>query len=417
MASVTRTRNGSTQSSREAKLDEVTSLLETLRVDLSEQTLQPAERKKRLEQVKIYGRKVENAGPIFTKEEDNSDDEFLISRILFLLTYDTDLNFETLIDDCQLAQSINQNIARHSKVYSKKSSRNTKPSAHDDMALSETLKLVFNITHFYPDRSGDFDPSIPEILRILCRHRVPNPPLHQPINYLINAVMNLDLEDQKSPMFPKMDQKTNVEHLINILDASVRTYSETELDQLAAPLITLLRRIFEFGPDSVKRYMQWLLLPSDEERDKPMGRSDTLASRLLRLSTSAMAPNVRESISSLMFEMSGKDASQFVHNVGYGFASGFLMTHNLPIPAHAEQAWSTATATDSDGREVPINPITGQRRDREPVDAGPEMTEEEKEREAERLMVLFERLKRTGVMNVRNPVEQAVEEGRFEELD
>ena len=67
------------------------------------------------------------------------------------------------------------------------------------------------------------------------------------------------------------------------------------------------------------------------------------------------------------------------------------------------------------GRE--INPITGQMKDMEPRDNGPEMTDEEKEREAERLFVLFERLKATGVMEVVNPVEQAAREGRFEEVE
>ncbi|KAL1839804.1 hypothetical protein VTK73DRAFT_3914 [Phialemonium thermophilum] len=45
------------------------------------------------------------------------------------------------------------------------------------------------------------------------------------------------------------------------------------------------------------------------------------------------------------------------------------------------------------------------------------MTDEEKEREAERLFVLFERLKKTGVVDVQNPVEQAFREGRVQELD
>lgn len=150
--------------------------------------------------------------------------------------------------------------------------------------------------------------------------------------------------------------------------------------------------------------MQTLLLPSNEERAQPLGRSETLAAYLLRLSTSPVAPNLRESISSLMFELSDKDATSFVRNVGYGFASGFLMQHdltqNLPMPANAIEGWSTGEngedgesiadrVTNVDGQE--INPVTGQRRDMEPVDNGPEMTDEEKEREAERLFVLFER--------------------------
>lgn len=79
-----------------------------------------------------------------------------------------------------------------------------------------------------------------------------------------------------------------------------------------------------------------------------------------------------------------------------------------------------------------VNPITGQRLDMEPKLHVPEMTHEEKEREAERLFVLFERsvlasshlfllmfprLRATGVIDVENPVAQAVREGRFEEVD
>ena len=147
--------------------------------------------------------------------------------------------------------------------------------------------------------------------------------------------------------------------------------------------------------------MKALLLPSNEERAQPLGRSDTLAAWLLRLSTSPVAPNVRESTSSLMFELSDKDATSFVRNVGYGFASGFLMTHDLPVPENALEAWSTGGSGES-GLEDPgervtnvngkeINPVTGQRRDMEPAAPGPEMTGAEKEREAEKLFVLFER--------------------------
>lgn len=96
------------------------------------------------------------------------------------------------------------------------------------------------------------------------------------------------------------------------------------------------------------------------------------------------------------------------------------MTHNLPVPDNALNGENGSEdlggrLTTIDGKE--INPITGQRRDMEPEDPGPEMTDEEKETEAERLFVLFERLKATGVVNVVNPVEHALQEGRFEEVD
>ncbi|KAK8432252.1 guanine nucleotide exchange factor [Phyllosticta citricarpa] len=480
------------------KREEVSSLMKSLRDDLDKNNLLPHQRNAALEQVKIYGRNVQDADPIFAPEGietlarhgfsnsspqtsrealrclanalllkpatrqvfvdkgfaenaaeklkvgrspqpqlkllgvaepaqcDNADDEFLASRILFLLTYDTNLNFDDLMKNNQLGDAIMQNVGRHSKRY--KASKKGGPTAQmEDMALSETLKLIFNLTHYYPDYNDTFSKCVPDLLKILHQAPIPNPPLQAPVNYLINALLNLDLEDKKSknwgssPVFPKFDQKCNVERLINILDRSIVAYPETELDQLAAPLVTLLRRIYEFAPESVKKYMQWLLLPTEDERSKPLGKSDTLSSRLLNLSTAAMCPNLRGSISAMLFELSDKDASTFVHNVGYGFASGFLLSHNIAIPENAMEAFSNQGQHEEDGqdetsRSSTVNPITGQRYEDEEPSTEPGMTMEEKEREAERLFVLFERLKATGVVDIKNPVEDAIQSGRIQEL-
>lgn len=73
---------------------------------------------------------------------------------------------------------------------------------------------------------------------------------------------------------------------------------------------------------------------------------------------------------------------------------------------------------DDNGSED-INPITGQYVSEEKVPDLKDMTDEEKEREAERLFVLFERLKKTGIVDVENPIAKAMREsyGRFEEVD
>ena len=302
------------------------------------------------------------------------------------------------------------------------------PSSLGWAPLIETLKLLFNLTSFYPHRIPTFDRTISPILKILNSIQLQTPVLQSPTVQLINALLNLDLlgkeaedfeRDKSSSFFPNLDPSTNVSRLITILDSAVRNSKEEVLESTAVPLITLLRRTYDLAPSFIKTHMQSTLLPSNEERAQPLGKSNTLASCLLRLSTSAVAPNVREGISSLLFEMSGKDATTFVRNVGYGFAAGFLMTHNLPVPDSALKVDGSedpgGRLTNVDGKEV--NPVTGQRRDMEPEDPGPEMTDEEKEREAEKLFVLFEKLKATGVVNVVNPVEQALQEGRFEEVD
>ena len=168
--------------------------------------------------------------------------------------------------------------------------------------------------------------------------------------------------------------------------------------------------------------MRSIMLPSDEDRNTPLGRTETFSSYLLRLSLAGGAPQIRDSIQNLLFELSDKDAEKFVQNVGYGFAAGFLFSHNLTVPESATEAGSSLVEPDtervslddasknsvnSDGplqptdteqaskpkKMIPVNPITGQRLDKEGEEEPPipKMTQEEKEREAERLFLLFER--------------------------
>lgn len=294
----------------------------------------------------------------------------------------------------------------------------------DDRALSESLKLLFNLTQHYPQRLGGFTNIIPDILVILSRIHLAEKPLQPPVNYLINALLNLELPGRPSPtdesphstaLFPSRNAACHTQKLIDILNLASRNGNDEELESTAVPLVTLLRRIIGLAPPEAQFCLKRELLPPARERDQPLGRSNSFPSRLLRLSTSPVASNLKEGISSLLFELSDQDPSTFIRNVGYGFAAGFLMTHNMSVPESVINDVNSNRATSVDGLEV--NPITGQRLDKEPRDLGPDMTDEEKEREAERLFVLFERLKATGVVNAINPVEQAARQGFLEEIN
>ncbi|KAI9682123.1 MAG: putative serine/threonine-protein kinase iks1 [Caeruleum heppii] len=340
------------------------------------------------------------------------DDEFLISRILFLTTYEKSLDVAQLVDKGQLAMLISTNLARHAQQHSGLPEQGH-ASPQDDLALSETLKLLFNLIHFCPTRTRAFSPAVPHVLQLLSTRSLARPPLEGPVSDLITALINLDLEDPTSDptgheaLFSSAHSACHIERLVFILEKGIEDYSEAELDKVATPLLTLIRRTYDLAPNAVKHRVQDLLLPSDEERSRPLGSSDTLPSRLLRLSTSSMVPTLREHISSLLFELSERDPSTFVRNIGYGYASGFLMAHDLPLP---EGSLGGNVGRGDNERQQgsadpeSINPITGQRLNAESVVNMPEMTDEEKEREAERLFVLFERLKKTGVMNVKNPL-------------
>lgn len=288
----------------------------------------------------------------------------------------------------------------------------------DTLALSEQLKLLFNLTQFYPYRKLEFSRLLPHVLKMLNEINVPSPPLQPPVTHIINSLLNLDLEDVEADcltqnlLFPESNPRGNVDRVIGLLESAVREYSEEQLEELSPPILALARKIFELAPEDVKTHMRYALLPSNEDRTRPLGKSDSLSAFLLRLSTSPVAPSIRESIQNLLFELSNKDPATFVQNVGYGFASGFLMSHDMPIPENAMEAWSTSDISPSgistpSGEKVlgdetdtrpfkmvrhALNPITGQRIDKEEeVDTGPPMSEDEKEREAAKLFVLFER--------------------------
>lgn len=338
------------------------------------------------------------------------DDEFLASRILFLMTYNKSTNTPSLISDHSLPLKMLAHFERHAD--------NDEPltgAGITSMALAETLKLLFNLVNFAPQCLHAFLPAVSTLFRILSGATVPSPPLQPPMNSLLNALAALEVEptnelSSESAYPPTVDsQQTVVEKLVAILDQCLKSYSLAQLDTQLIPLLTVMRRVNAFASDNVRGQLRRELLPQDNERDLPLGQSSSLASHLLKLTTAPGLIHLPEAVSSLLFELSNSDAHTFVKNVGYGYAAGYLMTHKIPIPESAKQ-------TSGSGGEIPINPITGQRLDKEPETPLPDMSQEEKEREAERLFVLFERLKATGVVDVKNPVEQAREEGRLQEL-
>lgn len=337
----------------------------------------------------------------------NTDEEFLLSRILFFLSFDREIDISTLITEHSLADSITKLLSRHAENLANSTANTANVS---NPALQETLNLLFKVTSAESKYIPKFTPAAAQLFRILNHTPVLSPPLQPPTSLITNALANLDFDSRSLETDP--ESPAAISKLMTILERAVQEHPTSELEINAIPLLTALRSINDKAGSELREQMKARLLPSDEERDQPLGKSSSLASQLLRLTTSAGLSNLPQAISGLMFELSDKDASQYVHNVGYGYAAGYLMTHKIPIPESARKGQSAGESS----QQTPINPITGQRLDSEPVNDLPQMTREEKEREAERLFVLFERLKATGVVDVKNPVEQTRDEGRFEEL-
>ena len=104
------------------------------------------------------------------------------------------------------------------------------------------------------------------------------------------------------------------------------------------------------------------------------------------MTTTPLAPKARVISGQLLFQLSESDPAQFITNVGYGYASGFLLSNGIAIPQESLDK-------DAEAHGAPINPVTGQTLEAEGRDYKPlaEMSDDEKMKEAERLFVLFER--------------------------
>jgi hypothetical protein len=94
--------------------------------------------------------------------------------------------------------------------------------------------------------------------------------LQPPITLVINALLNLNLSNCKEIVFPASDPLCNTKRLAEILDKATDSRfvkngldSAESFDDTGTPLITLLRKIIEIGPEPAKTYLKSQLLPSE----------------------------------------------------------------------------------------------------------------------------------------------------------
>jgi hypothetical protein len=152
--------------------------------------------------------------------------------------------------------------------------------------------------------------------------------------------------------------------------------------------------------------------PSD--RTIPLDRRPDLIGHLVRLLSSIVLPNTAYGVGEFLYNLADRDPTTLCTMIGYGNASGFLQNRGQLIPPPPISIPSPSSPTSTREEERYVNPITGAY-DLPSDSSVPEMTEEEKQAEAEKLYVLFDRMASTGVMEVENPIRAAQSQGKFVE--
>ncbi|KAF9949548.1 hypothetical protein BGZ65_007233, partial [Modicella reniformis] len=436
------------------------------------------ERVSALQALKTLGRATEGCDSIFTEERSqlSNESQFLFCRILFLVTIDTITIVKSLIDDYHAVDNVGVVL----KTQLARSPDGTMFT--QSMVLSEALKYLFNLMVVDPkiERSGEvnfteqektqatgkrFQSLLPTIVSILITIPLSKPnPLEPPHSHAIHVLLNFPISTS-ALLVTRSQQAALLNVLTNILDVtlkhSLNTDEEastdglsngTDLDEILPPLILVLTNIAAVGAEA-KAALKARLLPDDVDRSRPLDKGDSFSARLIRRMTSVRFPQIRETVSQLLFVVCDENPSTLTRHVGYGNAAGFLMNRNLGVPdsvtdsqfeeindeaeaprqttmptstsstpttaAAAATAKATTTAqspptssqsTMSNRRaSTAVNPITGAYYpDPSAIrTAMADMTEEEKEEEAARLLDMFDRMRRTGVMEARNPALEA----------
>jgi hypothetical protein len=191
---------------------------------------------------------------------------------------------------------------------------------------------------------------------------------------------------------------------VSVLENSKKE-GDSSLDDILSPLVVLMTRLAYADYDSRVRVREWLL-PADLDRTRRLESRADLLGRCLRLLGSVHHSRLKDAVGEMLFAICDSDASTLSAQVGYGNVAGYLFNKGV---MNAPTQSSNATLTTPSG--APINPITGTLQ-AEPAPS--DMTEEEKEREAEKLFILFDRLEKSGALPPsQNPIRKAAAEGRL----
>ncbi|XP_036936896.1 synembryn-A [Acanthopagrus latus] len=181
-----------------------------------------------------------------------------------------------------------------------------------------------------------------------------------------------------------------------------RLDSGDKIKEKLTPILNLLTESCRAHRET-RHYIRKHILPPLRDATHRPEEGSTVKSRLIRLMTH-LDTDVKHCAADFLFVLCKENVSRFVKYTGYGNAAGLLASRGL-LGGQSCRAPSTdgqySSDSDSDTEEYRqvkdrINLVTG-RVETEQPDPMEGMTEEEKEEEAKRLIMLFNKLSRGGI--------------------
>ncbi|TPX33889.1 hypothetical protein SmJEL517_g03312 [Synchytrium microbalum] len=344
------------------------------------------------------------------------DCQFLTYRLIFLVTAN---NVEQCNDLIAFPKMATIALDHVKPLVAKAVSATLTPGDKHMMVLGEIFKVVFNIVSAFEtaedpaqkpivqrttqDQIDAFQTLVYYVAQYVKAIKIPSPPLSPPLTTAIHALMNVTSLFWKEAYFASKDYSV----LIRVLDLLEHTLAlqmlvkgEGEGDENPGwetdlpPVFILLTRMTR-AEEGARKMIRGRLTPESIDRKKHLNEGHSITNYMIRFMTSITLPHVRETACELLFASFNESPQDLVAYTGLGHAAGFLVQRGL-MPSTLP---STSASSSSDTMEV--DPVTGEiKRDEDAEEAWNNMTDEEREQEAEKMFMLFDKLNKTGIIQV-----------------
>nr|CBN81357.1 Synembryn-A [Dicentrarchus labrax] len=286
-------------------------------------------------------------------------------------------------------------------------------SLEASQCVIEILKILFNITYSTHRQEPSEDDAalyrhLVALLRVcLMRKCMLSDDTDELQGHTINLLSALPLQCLDVllmvPLQPGSQQCQGVNMdcvhaLVQFMER--RLESGDKIKERLTPILNLLTESCRAHRET-RHYIRKHILPPLRDVSHRPEEGSTVKSRLIRLMTH-LDTDVKHCAADLIFVLCKENVGRFVKYTGYGNAAGLLATRGLlggqgAKASSSDGQYSSDSDSDTDEyRQVKdrINPVTG-RVEAEQPDPMEGMTEEEKEEEAKRLIMLFNKLSRS----------------------
>lgn len=280
--------------------------------------------------------------------------------------------------------------------------------AEDNERAMEALKALFNLTLSYS--GGEEDDHQFRLIAAILRHLLmlkteTEEKTEEAHSHAVNLLNNLPVScldvlinvpvqgGQEKYGGNNMDA---VQKLLDFMEKRINKGSNFK--EGLTPVLSLLTKVSRHHRE-IRRYIKAQVLPPLKDVKIRPEIGTTIRNKLVRLMTH-VDMGVKQTAAEFLFVLCKESVDNLLKYTGYGNAAGLLVARGLLAGGRGETQYSEDEDSDTEEYKTAkpfINPITGHEEEPMPNPIE-EMTEEQKEYEAQKLLNMFDKLSRQNVI-------------------